>query len=104
MTPEQEQRRKEFLVGIDAGITAFKPNGKLDLPLARSYVKDWNVTDWTDLKAEARNQITVWADKYLYNIEQYQSRTAQRKVSISEYSFALLKDIKRVLKENGIKR
>ena len=104
MTEEQEHRRKDFLLGIDAGINAFTlaPNEKLDIPLARTYVKDWNKTDWIDLKAELRNQLSVWVEKYLYNIQQYESQTSQRKSSISEYSFTLLKDIKRVLRENGI--
>jgi len=105
MSPEQQHRRNEFLAGLDAGIAASAdmPNENLNLPLAHSYVKDWNATDWKDLKAEARNQLTVWVEKYLYNLQKYQSQTAQRKSSIAEYSFALLRDIKRVLTESGIK-
>ena len=104
MSPDQLHRRNEFLLGIEAGLTAshLDPTEKLDLNLARSYVKDWHAGDWTDLKAEVRNQLTVWVEKYLYNLQQYPSQTAHRKASISEYSLALLKDIKKVLTENGI--
>ncbi|MCE0499564.1 MAG: hypothetical protein LV481_16620 [Methylacidiphilales bacterium] len=106
MSPEQLHRRNEFILGIDAGLAAshLDPTVKLDLNLARSYVKDWNAADWTDLKAELRNQLTVWVEKYLYNLQEYPSQSIQRKAGIMEYSLALLKDIKKVVTENDVKR
>ena len=106
MSPEQLHRRSEFILGIDAGLAAshLDPTEKLDLNLARSYVKDWDPADWTDLKAEIRNQLKVWVEKYLYNLQEYPSQSIQRKAGILEYSLALLKDIKKLLTEHDIKR
>jgi len=106
MTPEQIARRSEFLAGIAKGIAAstVEPDEKLDLHLARSYVQAWHAGDWPDLKAEARNQLTVWVEKYLYNIQQFQSQTLQRKANLSQYSLTLLKDIRKLMAENGIRK
>jgi hypothetical protein len=61
MAEAQSKRREDFLMGLRRGIMAFfmKPkDGVTDYHMNLSFVKDWVESDWAEIPANVRSQVT----------------------------------------------
>jgi hypothetical protein len=105
MTTEQIYRRQEFVHRVHYGIGAFVRNTPKtstgNRHIDSSHVEHWHETDWPELPADIRREITGWVTEYRSAVESFEA-TSIHIPHTSHYALQLLEDISRQLVERHV--
>ena len=96
MTAEQIYNRKEFVVGVRAGVSAFARDTHLvkseNRHIDSCYVEHWHESDWMELPENVKTQISIWVDEYRSTVRSFEA-TAVHTPHMAQYCMQLLEDI-----------